>query len=200
MGNKYFFQGGLLLCLALMFVAPTMAGDLTTQVKQTTDKIISILNDPALKTPEKTSERRKMIREEVDKLFDWEEFSQRALARHWRKRTDEEKKEFIPLFGKLVERTYMDKVENYSGEKVLYTDEKIEGNYGVVNAQVITDKNEEIDVYYRLKKRGNEWVVYDVSIAGVSLVNNYRVQFNNFLIKSSFKDLIKRLQEKVEKE
>ena len=200
MGIKYLYQVSLLLCLALTFVAPAMAGDPTNKIKQTTDKIIAILNDPVLKVPDKAAERRRMIRKEVDELFEWEEFSQRALARHWRKRTDKEKKEFVPLFGKLVERTYMDKVENYSGERVLYTDEKIEGNYGVVNVKVMTDKNEEINVDYRLKKRGGEWVVYDVSIAGVSLVNNYRVQFNDILIRSSFKELMKRLQEKVEKE
>jgi len=178
-----------------------MAGNPTDKIKQTTDKIIALLNDPALKIQDKAAERRRMIREEVDELFDWEEFSRRALARHWRKRTDSEKKEFVPLFGKLVERTYMDKVENYSGERVLlYTGEKIEGNYGVVNVKIMTDKKEEINVDYRLKKKDDEWVVYDVSIAGVSLVNNYRVQFNNFLIRSSFEELMKRLQEKMEKE
>ena len=200
MGIKYLYHITLLLCLTLTFVAPAMAGDPTNKIKQTTDKIIAILNDPALKIPDKAAERRRMIREQVDELFDWEEFSRRALARHWRKRTDSEKKEFVPLFGKLVERTYMDKVENYSGESVLYTGEKIEGNYGVVNVKIMTDKNEEIDVDYRLKKRDDEWAVYDVSIAGVSLVNNYRVQFNNILIRSPFKELMKRLKEKMEKE
>ncbi|MBW1887896.1 MAG: ABC transporter substrate-binding protein [Deltaproteobacteria bacterium] len=200
MGIKYLYHMSLLLFLTLTFVAPAMAGDPTNKIKQTTDKIIAILNDPVLKIPDKAAERRRMIHEEVDGLFDWEEFSRRALARHWRKRTDKEKKEFVPLFGKLVERTYMDKVENYSGERVLYTGEKIEGNYGVVNVKVMTNKNEEIDVDYRLKKRDDEWVVYDVSIAGVSLVNNYRVQFNNIIIRSSYKELMKRLREKVAKE
>ena len=200
MGIRYLYQVSLSLFLALTLVAPAMGEDPKNRIKQTTDQIIAILNDPALKVPDKAAERRRLIREAVDELFDWEEFSRRALARHWKKITDSEKKEFVPLFGKLVERTYMDKVENYSGEQVLYTDEKIEVNYGVVNVRVITDKNEEIDVNYRLRKKDDEWVVYDVSIAGVSLVNNYRVQFNDILIRSSFKELMKRLKEKMQKD
>ena len=200
MGIRYLYQVSLSMFLALTLVAPAMGEDPKNRIKQTTDQIIAILNDPALKVPDKAAERRRLIREAVDELFDWEEFSRRALARHWKKITDSEKKEFVPLFGKLVERTYMDKVENYSGEQVLYTDEKIEVNYGVVNVRVITDKNEEIDVNYRLRKKDDEWVVYDVSIAGVSLVNNYRVQFNDILIRSSFKELMKRLKEKMQKD
>ena len=200
MGIRYLYQVSLSLFLALTLVAPAMGEDPKNRIKQTTDQIIAILNDPALKVPDKAAERRRLIREAVDELFDWEEFSRRALARHWKKITDSEKKEFVPLFGKLLERTYMDKVENYSGEQVLYTDEKIEVNYGVVNVRVITDKNEEIDVNYRLRKKDDEWVVYDVSIAGVSLVNNYRVQFNDILIRSSFKELMKRLKEKMQKD
>ena len=197
---QYLYRFTLLFFLILTFINPAMAGEPTNKIKETTDRIIAILNDPTLKVPDKAAERRRLIRKEVDKLFDWKEFSQRALARHWRKITDKEKNEFVPLFGKLVERTYMDKVENYSGEQVLYTDEKVEGNYGVVNVKVVTEKNEEIEVDYRLKRKGDAWVVYDVSIAGVSLVNNYRVQFNDILMRSSFEQLMKRLKEKVAKE
>ena len=84
-----------------------------------------------------------------------------------------------------------------AGEKVIYEDERVDGNYGTVTAKIITSKNEEISVEYRLKKKTDEWLVYDVSIEGVSLVNNYRTQFNNILRKSSFEDLLKRLEEKV---
>ncbi len=170
------------------------------QIKGTTDRIISILGDPAMKAPEKAKDKRKLIRQAVDERFDWEEFSRRALAQHWKNRTEEEKREFVPLFGKLVERTYMDKVEDYSGEKVLYVGERIKGDYGLVKAKVLTNDKREIDVDYRLKYKGTDWYVYDVTIVGVSLIKSYRVQFNDIIKQSSYEELVKRLKEKVAEE
>ncbi len=122
--------------------------------------------------------------------------ARRSLARHWAQRTDEEKKEFIRLFGELLEQTYLDKVEGYSGEKVQYEGETIDGDYAVVKVKIITKKNVDIPVKYRLKKKGNDWLVYDISIEGVSLVNNYRTQFNSILSGSSYGELVKRLKAK----
>ena len=98
-------------------------------------------------------ERKKMIRKAVDERFDWEEMAQRALATHWAKRTAQEKSEFVIVFGNLLERTYLDKVEGYSGEKVTYADEVIEGEYGEVKVKIVTSKEVEIPVYYRLNMR-----------------------------------------------
>lgn len=188
--------------LFLMFAisAPAQGEGPKARIKGTTDKIIAILSDPALKAPDKAYERKRRIREAVDERFDWEEFSRRALAQHWKKRTEEEKKEFVPLFGKLVERTYMDKVEDYSGERVLYVGERIKGKYGLVKAKVVTNDKREIDVDYRLKYKGSDWYVYDVTVVGVSLVKSYRVQFNDIIMQSSYEDLVKRLKEKVDAE
>ena len=170
------------------------------RIKETTDKIIGYLSDPALKAPEKAEERRRLIREAVDERFDWEEFSRRALGRHWRDRTPEEKKAFVPLFGQLVERTYRDKVEDYSGEKVKYLDARTQEDYALVKAKVLTNDNREIAVDYRLRHKRNDWFVYDVTVEGVSLVNNYRVQFNDIIMKSGYDELVKRLKEKVSEE
>jgi phospholipid transport system substrate-binding protein len=186
----------------LIFAVATraQAGGPLEEIKGTTDRIISILSDPALKAPEKAKEKRKLIRQAVDERFDWVEFSRRALAQHWKNRTEEEKREFVPLFGKLVERTYMDKVEDYSGEKVLYEGERIQGDYGLVKAKVVTNDKREINVDYRLKHKGTDWYVYDVSIVGVSLIKSYRVQFNNIIKQSSYEELVKRLKKKVAEE
>jgi phospholipid transport system substrate-binding protein len=124
--------------------------------------------------------------------------ARRALATHWAKRTPQERKEFVPLFSDLLERTYMKKVEDYSGEKVLYEGETRDGDYAVVKVKIVTKKNKDISVEYRLKKEGNNWLVYDVSILGVSLVNNYRTQFNSIISQSSYENLVKKLKEKVE--
>ncbi|MGZ3514619.1 MAG: MlaC/ttg2D family ABC transporter substrate-binding protein [Thermodesulfobacteriota bacterium] len=188
--------------LSLLFIlsiaVPVLAEEPTEAIKQTTDKILAIVTDPALKAPSKTAESERLIRQAVDERFDWEEMSRRSLATHWAKRTPEERKEFLSLFSDLLERTYMKKVEDYSGEKVLYEGESKEGDYASVKVKIVTKKNKDISVEYRLKKEGNKWFVYDVSIMGASLVNNYRTQFNSIISQSSYENLVKRLREKVE--
>jgi len=200
MSVAFLFRSIVCFLLVVGVSAPVLAGEPTEQIKQTTDKILSIVKDPGLKSPSKAQERRRLIRKSVDERFDWEEMARRSLGKYWAQRSAEEKKEFVALFSELVERTYMGKVEDYSGEKVQYEGETIDGDYAVVKVTIITQKNRNISVDYRLQKEGSEWLVYDVSIEGVSLVNNYRSQFNSIILQSSYQDLIKRLRAKVTQE
>ena len=177
----------------------TYGGTPMEGVRDTTNKIIAIVSDPALKAPEKKKEKDALIRAAVDARFNWEEMSKRTLARHWSARTAEEKKEFTRLFSKLLERTYLDKVEGYSGEKVVYVDEAVDGNYATVSVKIVTKADTEISVVYRLKKDEDDWLVYDIVIEGVSLINNYRKQFNSIIVRDSYKGLEEKLREKVEK-
>jgi phospholipid transport system substrate-binding protein len=186
-----------LILLILGIAMPVLAGEPQEKIKQTTDKILSIVTNLALKNPAKEEERSGLIRSAVDERFEWEEMARRSLATHWAKRTPEERKEFVRLFADLLERTYLSKVEDYSGEKVRYEGETIDGDYAVVKVKIVTKKNKDIPVQYRLKKEGNDWFVYDVSIEGVSLVNNYRTQFNSIITQSSYENLIKLLKAKV---
>jgi phospholipid transport system substrate-binding protein len=185
------------LFVALGFSVPCRAETPMQEIKQATDKIISIVTNPSLKSPEKAGEKKNLIRKTVDEIFDWNEMARRTLARHWAGRTDQEKEEFTRLFSDLLERTYLERVEGYSGQKVLYTGERVDGDYAVVDVKIESQQGSEIPVNYRLKKKGSEWYVYDVSIEGVSLINNYRTQFNSILVNSSFKDLIRRLKSKL---
>lgn len=198
MNPTYLIQSILSLFFVLSIAIPTWAAEPMETIKQTTDKILSIVTDPALKPSSKTVEREKLLRQAIDERFDWEEMARRSLATHWAKRTTDEKKEFVFLFADLLERTYMRKVEDYSGEKVLYERETKDGDYATVKVKIVTKKNKDIPVDYRLKKGGNNWLIYDVSIEGVSLVNNYRSQFNSIIMQSSYENLINRLKEKVE--
>lgn len=200
MRPKYLCQMILFLILSFAVRAPVWAGGPTEKIKQTTEELLAIVGDPALKDKSMARERKKLIRKAVDKRFDWEEMGRRALARHWAMRTDEEKREFVSLFGRLMERAYMAKVEGYSGEEVTYGKELVDGEYGVVNVKILTSKEVEISVKYRLRKKGEDWFVYDISIEGVSLVNNYRVQFRNIISRFSYETLIKKLKRKVAKE
>jgi phospholipid transport system substrate-binding protein len=184
---------------AICVSVPAMAGEPTETIRKATDKIIGIVIDPALKGPEKVAERKRLVREAVSEQFNREEMSRRTLAQHWSKRTVGEKKEFVDLYARLLEGTYLDKVEGYSGEKVVYENETVDGKYAVVKVKILSKQGTNISVEYRLIK-GIDWLVYDVSIEGVSLVNNYRTQFNSIIIRSSYKELIKQLKAKVETE
>jgi phospholipid transport system substrate-binding protein len=199
MSPTYLIRSILSLFLVGAMAVTVLAADPMEEIKQTTDKILSIVTNPDLKAPSKTEERERLMRQAVYERFDWEEVARRSLATHWTNRTAEERKEFVRLFADLLERTYMKKVEDYSGENVLYEGETKEGDYATVKVKIVTKRNDkEIPVEYRLKKEGNNWFIYDVSIEGVSLVNNYRTQFNSIILQSSYENLVKRLREKVE--
>jgi phospholipid transport system substrate-binding protein len=162
------------------------------EIKQTTDKILSVVTHPALRAPSEASEQEKLIRQAVDERFDWEGMARRVLATHWAKMT------FVGLFADLLERTYMKKAGDYSEEKVLYERETKEGDYATVKVKIVTQKNKDIPVEYHLKKKDSGWFIYDASIEGVSLINNYRTQFNSIVQQSSYENLVKKLREKAE--
>lgn len=180
------------------FTVTVTAAEPTEQVKKTIDKVIDILNNKELKEPNKSEERRSLLRKAMEESFDYEEMAKRALSIHWHKRTPHEKKEFTSLFSELLERSYINKIESYSDEKILYTDESVESHYGLVNTRIITKRNVEVPVDYRLLKTGDQWKVYDIVIEGVSLVSNYRSQFNKIIRKDSYSELVKKLMTKKE--
>ena len=192
-------RGIVLFLLIFALAAPAQAGEPTEQMKLTIDKMISILGNPALKDPAKVEERRKLLRDTASERFDWREMARRSLARHWKQRTDEEKREFVPLFADLLEQAYMKRIENYSGDKVTYDGEKMKGKYSLVKVRIATSKQTEIPVVYRLRKKGSQWLIYDISIEGVSLVKNYRKQFDSVILSSSYQGLVEKLKEKVAK-
>jgi|APFre7841882590_1041340.scaffolds.fasta_scaffold14779_2 phospholipid transport system substrate-binding protein len=181
--------------LALFLVMPysALASTPTEQVREKADKVLKILNDPALKNNKE--KRRDMVTNIVEEMIDWQEVGRRALAIHWRKRTPEERKEFTTLFRDLLKRTYSDKLDLYAGESIIYDSEKIEGTRAVVKTRMINKKKgEEATVEYRLIKKGDQWLGYDLVIEGISAVNNYRVQFNEVIINSSYENLIKKMK------
>jgi phospholipid transport system substrate-binding protein len=144
--------------------------------------------------------RRQKILEIVSQVFDFREMAKRSLGIYWRKRTPQERDEFVPLYKALLNDTYMRKVERYTSEKILYTDESIQGDYAVVKTRVIRSTGTEIPLEYRLMKEDGKWVVYDVVIEGVSLVNNYRSQFSQIIRSDSYEELVKRLKKKTVKD
>lgn len=169
----------------------------TELVKATIDEVLRLLTDEQLKQPGRQSERRKLIEEVVGKRFDYEELSKRALAAQWRKLNDVERTEFVQLFRELLTDAYADRIEGYSGEQVHYLQERIEGSYAEVKTKIVSSKFE-LPADYRLYNKGGAWRVYDVVIDGVSLVKNYRGQFERILETSSYADLVQKLKNKSE--
>jgi phospholipid transport system substrate-binding protein len=195
---------GTLLSSLLLVSAPRLAsaGEPQEKVRETVDAVLAVLQDKSLQGPENTEKRREKMRRAVFQRFGFEEMSQRALGQHWQKRTPAEKKEFTTLFGELLERSYINKIESYTGEqKVLYTQETIDKDgYASVRTEIVVKRDANVAVEYRLLRREGNWQIYDVVIEGVSLVNNYRTQFNNIVSQESFDALMKKLKLKLEQE
>ena len=123
--------------------------------------------------------------------------AQRTLGAHWQRRTPEEQAEFIRVFSDLLEQTYVDKVESYNNEKFIYTNERIDGPYAEVGSKMRNSKGEEFTINYKLHRAGEDWRVYDLVIENVSLVNNYRSQFNRILTNSTYDELISKIKAKL---
>ncbi len=167
----------------------------TEEVKRVVNEVIRLLKDPALQSPGKKLERRRLIKNVVDRRFDYEEMAKRTLGVTWGRLNRAQRHEFVELFGELLEATYADKIERYHDEKVLFIGEHLEGDYAEVRT-VLLRRNDKIPMNYRLLNK-NPWMVYDVVVEGISLVSNYRSQFSRVISESSYPELVKRLRTKV---
>lgn len=196
--KKVFIATLLLLCIGVSTALPSEKP--TEILKTTVEKIIDILRNKELKKPEMKDSRRRILRSTIEEVFDFEEMSKRTLGIYWRKRTEKERKEFVELFSRLLERTYINKIESYTDEKIIFTEERVKGNYAIVKSIVKTRQATEISIDYRMLKKDNRWVVYDVIIEGVSLVKNYRTQFREIIRKGSYSVLVQKIKENLEKE
>lgn len=164
-------------------------------IKSSSDKVLQLLKDPQLgKDPRAMEER---LWEVISKRFDFWEMSKRTLALHWRKRTREEREEFVRLFSHLLFKSYIDKMNQYTDERIIYEKEIIRGKRALVKTLVL-GKGMEVEIDYKMILRSNEWRIYDVVIEGVSLVSNYRTQFHKIVTSSGYEELLNRLKKKHE--
>ena len=181
----------LLVCALVIGVsAPAGAGSPTDQLREYSEQVIKVLEDQTLKPQDRRAAVRKMAQE----IFDVAETAKRALARHWASRTAAEREEFTQLFADLLESTYIARIDQYGGERIKYTQETIDGDRAIVRAKVVTKKGTEVPVESRLLRRGDRWLIYDVLIENVSLIANYRSQFDRIVRTSSYEELVRRLK------
>jgi len=174
------------------------AGVPTDQIRVTVDRVLMILKDPALISAGAKEARRSELRKAIFPRFDFEEMAKRSLGSEWRRRTPAEQEEFIRLFTELLKDSYVDSIESYRGNKVVYRRESQDGDYADVGTKVINERGDEFTIDYRLNLQGSEWKVYDVIIENISIVNNYRSQFRRILGRSSFAQLLQTIRDKVD--
>ncbi len=166
------------------------------QLKITIDHVLETLKDQELSKPEHKAERRRRIMEVVSTRFDFEEMAKRSMGRHWGDRTEEEQESFTPLFRELLFASYMDKIEGYTDEKIVYNNAYLRGPHIWVDTNIVAKQNN-IPIVYRMHHKDGDWFVYDIVIEEVSLVSTYRSQFNKIIGGESYEKLVKNLQDKL---
>jgi phospholipid transport system substrate-binding protein len=186
----------LLSAVWLSAVGLSTAGEPTDVVRQITDQVLKILEDPQFQAPNRQAERQERLHKIAEQVFDWQEMARRALAVHWRERTPQEQQEFVRLFRDLVEGTYINRLESSIQEKreIQYVGEQVDGSRATVKTNVVTRRNQQVPIEYRLQKADGRWLIYDVLVEGISLVNNYRSQFNRIITSSSYNDLVQKMK------
>lgn len=154
---------------------------------------VSILSDSKLSE----SSRFERLRATVLPLFDFPEMARRSLGAHWRRRTPEQREEFIGLFTRLLERTYASRISLYNGQRVHFIGEEIDGRFAQVDTRIVDGEGRRFAVNYRLHRVNDpgEWRIYDLVIEGISLVNNYRAQFNRVINRTSYEALVAKLRD-----
>lgn len=175
---------------------PAAAGVPTDQLKGAVERVLKTLDDPTFKGDPKSPERRVAVRKIANEIFDFAEIAKRSMARHWQPLSEAQRSEFVGLFADLLERSYISKIETYGGERIQYIAERVDGDFSTVSTKIITKNGTEVPVDYRMIKRSDRWLVYDVSIEGVSLVSNYRTQFNKIIQTTSYNELVSKLRNK----
>jgi phospholipid transport system substrate-binding protein len=168
----------------------------TADVKRTVDKVVAIVADENMKKPGNEAKRRAALKSAISTMFDYGEMAKRSLGVNWRGRTKAEQKDFVNLFATLLENSYAGKIESYENQRIVYDKESIDGDYAEVKSRIVTAKRDEYSLDYRLMRQGNRWLVYDVVIEGVSLVSNYRSQFQKIITSQGYGALVKKLRAK----
>lgn len=189
----------LAIAAALVGAAPARAtaGAPTDQLRPAIDHVLRILDDRTLRGPQHAPRRRAALREVIDGVLDYPDAARRALGVHWQGRTAAEREQFVALFRDLVSYSYIAAFDGYAGDKVTFVGEVPDVDVVTVMTRIRNGKGVQTAVDYRMHQQGTRWYVYDVSVQGVSLVGNYRAQFNTIMRTASYDELVRRLRARV---
>jgi len=172
--------------------------DPLVHLQKSIDQILEILQSEELKVPEKKKERKESILKIVNKMFDFYAMARSSLGQNWNDLSAEEQDRFVDLFASLVEQRYIGKIDAYDNQKVIYKDERVRDDRARVYTALI-DKDLEIPIDYSLKRSQGKWLIHDLKIENVSLISNYRRDFNSIIRKEQFSGLVKKITEQLEK-
>ncbi len=178
--------------LAAALPGRARAGEPAEQLSAQVHEALGVLNDASLDQ----AARRQALRRIAEDILDVEEISRRSLGRHWDERTPAERAEFTQIFARLLERAYIAKIQTYTGERVAVLGDTIEGERATVKTRIVTKQATEIPIEYRMLRRGDRWRAYDIVIDGISLVANYRVQFDKVIKRTSYQQLVRQVRDK----
>ncbi len=184
-----------MVCLVIGSGRLAHAGEPTEAIREAVNQGVEILRNAKLDNQKQRSQVIDRLRQIVYPLFDFNEMAMRSLGANWRRINPQQQKEFVSTFTALLEKTYADQIDLYDGQKVVYSGESIDGDHAQVDSRIIDKKGQTYSVSYRLHQVDGKWKIYDVIAENISLVNNYRSQFNRVIGKSSFEELLKTMKQ-----
>ena len=188
-------------CIFLIGALPVWAAEPMAELKGPIDQVISILQDPKYQDKSQAEVQRVELMAVIKGIFDFQEISKRTIGRRWKSFSQKQQQEFEATFADFLGHTYYQKVrDSYQGEKVVFLSQEVLPNGNAVVKTNIPRKQGEIPLDYRMINSKGGWRIYDVIIEGVSLVKNYRTQFNKILIKETPDQLITRLKQKIQEQ
>jgi len=174
------------------------AKDPMDQLKVAVDEILKILQAEDLRQAEQKDKRKQLVLNVVEDMFDFSEMARSSLGPSWSSLTAEEQEKFIGLFRKLIEERYIGKVDSYNNQKVIYKKERVKGDMAIIYTAIV-DKDLEIPIDYKLKEDKGKWLIHDLKIENVSLIANYRRDFDGIMRKEQFPGLVAKIKEQLDK-
>jgi len=206
--NKYNKQISWLSVFLLMLSMVFLSGERTmasanndgplVQLQKSTDEILMILQSEELKTPEKKAERKQLVLNVVNKMFDFRGMARSSLGQNWNSLTPEERNRFVGLFANLIEQRYIGKIDSFNNQKVIYKKHRVRDDKAKVFTAIV-HKDLEIPIDYSLHKSHDKWLIKDLKIENVSLIANYRRDFNSIIRKEQFAGLVEKITKQLEK-
>jgi phospholipid transport system substrate-binding protein len=186
--------GILILVFSTCCVSGVWAGAPTDQLRDGVDRVFKILRDPAMAGDTNATQRRNALLTAAGNIFDFGEMAKRTLGQHWPARTPAERSQFVALFTELIQQSYISKVDQHGSAKMLFRGETVDGDYAAVRTTIPLSNGSEMPLEYRMHNADARWQVYDLSIDGISLVSNYRAQFNKVIRIGSYETLVAKLK------
>ena len=205
--QKYFLQHKMVMVFLLVVLAIFSFGSGINaatnegpkeQLEKSVNKILNILQSENYKGSEKKDKCHQLVLNVVNDMFDFREMAKSSLGKNWNNLSPEEQENFVGLFTNLIEQRYIGKIDSYNNQKVVYKKQRVKGNKAIIYTDII-DKDLEIPIDYRLKEKQGKWLIYDMKIENVSLIANYRRDFDSIIRKEKFAGLMEKITKLIEK-